>query len=44
MTLIHPDLAAALTTSGHFPSTGTVQVKTIALGVRDRLHLREVLH
>ncbi len=29
MALIHPDLATALTTSGHFPSTGAVQVKTV---------------
>lgn len=28
MTLIHPDLATALTTSGHFPDTGTVQLRT----------------
>ena len=29
MTLIHPGLTAALTVSGHFGATGTVQVKTI---------------
>ena len=29
MPLIHADLAAALTTSGHFGATGTVQVKTV---------------
>ena len=29
MALIHPDLMTALTTSGHFGATGTVQVKTI---------------
>jgi hypothetical protein len=28
MTLIHPNLTAALTTSGHFGATGTVQVGT----------------
>ena len=26
MALIHPDLMTALTTSGHFKATGTVQV------------------
>jgi hypothetical protein len=29
MTIIHPGLTASLTTSGHFPATGTVQVKTV---------------
>lgn len=29
MTLIHPGLTEALTASGHFPATGTVQVKTV---------------
>ena len=29
MSLIHPDLAASLAASGHFPSTGAVQVKTV---------------
>ena len=29
MALIHPDLATALTASGHIPSMGTVQLKTI---------------
>lgn len=28
MTLIHPGLTAALIASGHFPATGTVQLKT----------------
>ncbi len=29
MPLVHPGLTAALTTSGHFGATGTVQVKTV---------------
>jgi hypothetical protein len=29
MTLVHPGLTAALTTSGHFGATGTVQFKTV---------------
>ena len=29
MPLIHPSLTASLKVSGHFPSTGTVQVKTV---------------
>ena len=31
MPLIHPDLAASLATSGHFPATGTVQVETVTV-------------